>query len=180
MMRNMFPFFKNNRVRFQKFLTGGIFEKNEKPLCQMTQGLLLISLYQTNDQQGTTTSYGSLLSDRLLYQTNDQQGTTTSYGSLLSDRLLYQTNDQQGTTTPLSFTIESFKLYQTNNKQGTTISYQLFVYARRRIYNSPFPQLFNKTPFSASHSSIPRVLGLRGYQEGSPVFPWLISFPRPL
>ena len=43
----------------------------------MTQGLLLIKLYQTNDQQGTTTMYldGVILDE--LYQTNDQQGTTT-------------------------------------------------------------------------------------------------------
>ena len=40
----------------------------------MTQGLLLIKLYQTNDQQGTTTSSTLTKTTGALYQTNDQQG----------------------------------------------------------------------------------------------------------
>ena len=40
----------------------------------MTQGLLLIKLYQTNDQQGTTTGHTRQVRAGRLYQTNDQQG----------------------------------------------------------------------------------------------------------
>ena len=105
---------------------------------------------------------------------------------------LYQTNDQQGTTTPLSFTIESFKLYQTNNKQGTTISYQLFIYARRGIYNriylsvtrrtdcctcvfshvqQPLSSIIQQNPFQCLTQLHPQGIGAQGIPGGIPCFP---------
>ena len=66
-----------------------------------TQGLL----YQTNDQQGTTTIAMVVCFLRRLYQTNDQQGTTTHHQTFDDDPLLYQTNDQQGTTTQYQYSV---------------------------------------------------------------------------
>ena len=74
MMQSTYPFFENNRIRLQKFLIKEFFGKSEKPFCLMTLGLLLIILYQTNDQQGTTTSSTLTKTTGALYQTNDQQG----------------------------------------------------------------------------------------------------------
>ena len=57
-------------------------------------------LYQTNNQQGTTTYETEVHHFPGLYQTNNQQGTTTISGRTGPHTGLYQTNNQQGTTTP--------------------------------------------------------------------------------